>query len=416
MTREARPPILAANSASTKYTPMKRSCTGTIVLFLLLHLGIKGELRAQCLDGTAPKSVLTDTTIKFKTGATSLSIKFPQFDPEEGMLTCVKLTVTMIGVIDTVAMQNLSSETQTASFDYVRNDQMSGPGLSTPLSNSYSQYYGAYSLTAFDGDFTSGTDYVAIPRDTVLRKKTVKMLNDSAEIAQFYGHDSVMYNYQINVSTAATITGGSSSSLVLTSALVNFKFEYCTCPKATLPLGPQNFSVTKSTAESASLYWEGSNDEYAYVYDVEMSRDGRHFSQVATLDRQYMANPSYLYSYQISNNEYGRYYFRIRQHWSNGYVRFTPVKSVEFINPLFAFTGLYPNPSTGTSGIKFVNVKPGKMLVQVSGANGQLVFAKEAVVAQTDYLPLSPLPKGMYWIRITDQATKTFCVKQLIVQ
>ena len=411
-----RPATLAQHSGAAKYIPMKKSYTCSLGLFLLLQLGFQAATYAQCLDGSHPVSVITDTTIKFKTGATSTTIKFPQFDPEQGMLNCVKLTVTMIGIIDTVAMQNLSSETQTASFDYVRSDEMTGPGLNTPLTNSQTINYGPYSLTEFDGNYNAGTDYVSIPRDTILRKKTTRMLTDSTEIAQFYGHDSVTFNYQISVTTIANITGGSSSSLVLTSALVNFKFEYCTCPKATLPVGLKNFTVTKTSAQEANLTWEGLNDDYAYTYDIEMSRDGRHFSTLATLDRKYTINPSFLYAFRISNDEYGRYYFRVRQHWVNGYVRYTAVKSVEFTNPLFAATSLYPNPSSGRTGIKFVNMRPGKMLVQVSNANGQQLSQQEVTVAHTDYLPLPSLAKGVYWVRITDVATKSSCVKQLIVQ
>jgi hypothetical protein len=56
------------------------------------------------------------------------------------------------------------------------------------------------------------------------------------------------------------------------------------------------------------------------------------------------------------------------------------------------------------------------MTVQVSNANGQQVSLKEVTVAQTDYLPLPLLTKGVYWVRITDVATKSSCVRQLIVQ
>lgn len=395
---------------------MKNHYLAAFAIFFLVQWLVPGKSFAQCADGSNPTPVLIDTTIKFKTGATTTVVKFPQFDPQNGMLRCVKLTVTMIGVVDTVSMQNLSSETQTASFDYVRNDQMTGPGLTTALTNSYSKYYGPYSVTQFDGDFTAGTDYHAIPRDTVLRNTTIRTLTDSTEIAQFYGHDSVSYTYQIDVSTAATITGGSSQSLVLTSALVNFKFEYCKCPKVTLPIGLKNFTVNRTSSETANLSWEGENDDYLYTYDVEASRDGRHFSPLATLNRKYTANPLFLYAFRVPNNDYGWYYFRVRQHWANGYVRYTTVKAVEFTNPLFAGSGVYPNPSSGLTGIKLVNVRPGKLLVQVSNAQGQQVAMKEALVASTDYIPLAPLASGVYWVKITDAATRTSCVKQLVVQ
>jgi hypothetical protein len=319
-------------------------------------------------------------------------------------------------VVDTVAMQNLSANVQSAKFNYVRDDEMDGPGLKSPLSNSYTKTYGPYTVTKYDGNFTSGTDYAAIPRDTVLQKTVVRSLTDSTEISEFYGHDSVAYTYNIDVNTLANMSGGSSMNMVLTSAFVNLKFEYCRCAKVTLPIGLKNFTVSKTSGGTATLRWEGLNDEYAYNYDIEVSRDGRHFSKIATVDRQYTANPSYVFSYAMNGNQYGRYYFRVRQHWQNGYVRFTGVKTVEFNNAIFENTTLYPNPSTGAAGIKFVNAKAGKMLVQISNSHGQPVAMKEVMVAATDYQLLPKLGSGVYWVKITDVASKAFCVKQLLVQ
>jgi len=395
---------------------MKTNYTPCFILLLFLLAASHTTIFAQCANGSAATPVMMDTTIRFSAGVTSTQVKFPQFDPEQGMVTCVKLTVTMTGVVDTVNMQNLSFTTQTANFNYTRSDNMSGPGLTPSLTNSATKNYGPYSVTADDDDYTSGTDHASIPRDTVLKKTVTRTLNDSVEISQFYGHDSVTYNYNIDVKAVATMTGGSSAFMIKTSAFVRFRFEYCTCPKVTLPIGLKNFTATKTAAQTVNLSWEGENDEYTYTYDVEVSRDGRSFSKVATLDRKFTANPGYLYSYAIANNDFGRYFFRVRQHWINGYVRYTPVKTVEFSNPIFAATALYPNPTTGRVGIKFINVKPGRMLVQISHADGRQVAAKEITVSQTDYQQLSPLAAGLYWVKITDLESKTSCVKQLLVQ
>lgn len=395
---------------------MKKHSFFPLLLLILFELLFAATSHAQCVDGSAATPVVMDTTIYFEPGVTTTQVKFPKFDPESGMLRCVKLTTTMTGIIDTVAMQNLSSSTQSARFDYTREDRMEGPGLNTPLSNNFHKHYGTYEVTKFDGNFHSGTDHVSIPRDTVLQKTMSRTLNDSAEISQFYGKDSVVYNYNINVSTVASISGGSSSNMVLTSAMVNFKFEYCSCAKVTLPVGLKNFTVSKSGAQTAHLSWEGESDEYNYVYEVEISRDGRNFSKLETINRKYTASPIYQYAFAVKNNEYGQYYYRVRQRWQNGYVRYTAVKAIEFLNPLFATTTLFPNPSNGSAGIKFVNVKAGKMLVQVTNAAGQPVLQKELQVAETDYKMLGNLPAGTYWVKLTDVASQTSCVKQLIVQ
>jgi hypothetical protein len=395
--------------------PMKIKFTLSLFLSLILLLFAPHLSVAQCVDGSNPNPVAYDTTIKFPTGVTSRQVKFPQFNPAEGMLRCVKLTVTMTGVVDTVNMQNMSESAQTATFDYTRTDSMTGPGLISSLSNSFQKQYGPYNLTAFD-NYQTDTYAKAIPRDTVLRNVMTRTLTDSTEIAQFYGQDSITYNYNINVSTIANITGGNSSLMVRTSALVNFRFEYCACAKVTLPIGLKNFSVIKTSGKTAQISWEGNNDEYNYAYDVEVSRDGKQFRKVATVNRRYTDNPTYSVPFTMPENEFGKYFFRVRQHWTGGYVRYTAIKTIDIPNLAFAGVSLYPNPSAGNVGVKFVNTKPGNVTVQVTNSAGKQMLFKEFAVASTDYRDIGILPPGMYWVKLTDLSTKATVVKQLVVQ
>ncbi len=119
---------------------------------------------AQCPNGAPSGGVAFDTTISFATGVTSRQLKFPKFNPQSGMLTCVKLVVTITGIVDTVAMQNYSASPQTADFYYNRTDSMTGPGLTPPISNSFNGHYGTYYLTGYDGIPNAGSDFQSIPR------------------------------------------------------------------------------------------------------------------------------------------------------------------------------------------------------------------------------------------------------------
>lgn len=387
-------------------------------ILLLVFILYGKNSYGQCPGGNVGGSAAYDTTIRFATGVTSTQIKFPKFNPQSGMLNCVKLIVTITGIVDTVAMQNYSGSAQTADFYYDRTDAMSGPGLTPSLSNTFNGHYGPYGLTPYDGIPGAGPDFQPIPRDTVLRKVMTRTLTDSTEISQFYGSDSVTYNYNINVTTSAVITGGSSSSLVLTSALVNFRFEYCTCPIISLPLGLMNFTVTKSGSSSVQLAWNAEAAKDDYLYEIEMSRDGKNFSKAAVVSKNEAAlNPSYQYRHLLKNNEWGKYYFRVKQHWlSNGYSRFTDIRTVDFASPLFSTISLYPNPSSGVVGVKFISVKGGKFLVQISNARGQVVVTKEVAVAETDYKVVATLQAGLYYVKITDVATNTFCINQLVIK
>ena len=100
----------------------------------------------------------------------------------------------------------------------------------------------------------------------------------------------------------------------------------------------------------------------------------------------------------------------------DGFYKYSEVKAVDFANPLFATISLYPNPSSGQVGIKFVNVKAGRFLAQISNAAGQVVVIKDLTVAETDYKTVATLGAGMYYVKITDVATQAFCINQMIVK
>lgn len=398
---------------------MKYTYTKTFS-FLVFLLTINTNINAQCPMGYPPGSTAFDTTIAFPTGTTSIPVKFPQFDPVNGMVTCVRLCVTITGIIDTLAMQNYAASSQTATFVYTRNDQITGPGIGTPLSNSANLTYGPPGniLTAYDGIPGAGTDFYSMADDTILNEQLCRTISDSATIVQFYGHDSVTYNYDINVSTNATITGGSSSTLVLTSALVNFHFEYCTCPIVTLPLSIRNFFVTKISDNTAELKWNAFDDlETNYRYEVELSKDGRNFFNVGQVAKNMSENSNvYKFIYTASPTYTGVHFFRIRQVYTNGYSRFSDIRTIDLKNSVYTGFDIYPNPSTGIIGIKFDNNESGKKLVEVYNTQGQKVMQKELVVTGLSYHQLGTLQQGTYWLRLTDVTSRLSRVNQLFIK
>src|SRR6185312_3706900 len=139
----------------------------------------------------------------------------------------VKLCITITGVVDSVSVENNSVAGQTANVYYIRTDQLTGPGLGTPMTNSINKHYGAYLLSGTDGVVGSGSDFVSISHDTVLNQVQIcRTLNDSALISQFYGSDSVSYTYDISAFTNISCTGGNYNSSIATSAFARFRFEY----------------------------------------------------------------------------------------------------------------------------------------------------------------------------------------------
>ena len=372
---------------------------------------------SQCPNGQPAGSTAYDTTIKFGAGVVATQFKFPKFDPNTGMVTCVNLCVTIKGIIDSVALENFSSAAQTGSYSYSRRDTVSGPGIPTFLSSGTNDLnFGPYPLAAFDGVLGSGPDFYSVGSDTVLTKVLCVNISDSTTIADFYGTDSVTYNYHITASAGWGVTGGSAAAFVLSSALVNFHFSYCTCPSNTLPLNVRSFNIRKLAADKAEITWNGfDNPNASYHYEIEMSRDGNSFTSVGYQAKTEFEANGYKFLYAATDGN-GSYYFRVKQVYSSGYTRFTDIKSIDLENTDKPKINIFPNPSNGVVGIKFANISSGKFLIQISNTQGQTVFSKEEEIIGDGVRYITTLQRGMYWLRLIDVTSHLSCVNQLLIK
>ena len=130
-----------------------------------------------------------------------------------------------------------------------------------------------------------------------------------------------MIYYKVDAILNDVVTGGSAFKFVLSSALVNFHFQYCTCPSTTLPLSIRNLFANKIADNKVLLGWSGFDEQSAaYRYVIEMSRDGRTFSDVGEVSRNLNASESYNYNYTYTTglNERGMFFFRVKQVYTNG--------------------------------------------------------------------------------------------------
>jgi hypothetical protein len=388
----------------------------TIPFFFLIFNS--QSIYAQCPGGEIPGSTAYDTTIAFGSGIVSTDVKFPKFNPQSGMVTCVRLCVTIKGIIDTVALENFTNAPQTGSYTYTRKDTIRGPGIPTYLTSSANLSFGPFPLAATDGVFGSGPDFYSNGSDTVLTRVLCSNISDSTTITQFYGvNDSVTYNYTIDADAIGVVTGGSSLTFVLSSALVNFHFEYCTCPSTVLPLNISQFNITKLTADKAELKWTGADNFHSnYKYEAQMSRDGHNFTTIGLFEKNTTNTDPYRLIYRAMNGEGGKYYFRIKQVYSNGYSRFSIIKEVTLENSDFPKFTLYPNPSIGIVGIKFDYVYTGHFNFQIYNTQGQLMVKKDIAATGSSYVQVATLESGVYWLRLTDTKTQTSCVNQLLIK
>ena len=386
------------------------------ILFLISfpHLGY-----AQCAGGGPAGQTAYDTTIVFGSGIVSTDVKFPKFDPQTGMVTCVKLCITIKGIIDTVALENFTNAVQTGSYTYNRKDTIRGPGIPTYLTSVPTNLnFGPFPLAATNGIFGSGPDFYSVGPDTVLTKVLCANISDSTTIASFYGaNDSVTYNYTIDADANGFVTGGSYSSFVLSSALVNFHFQYCTCPPLLLPINISQFSVTKLTSDKAELKWSGFDDLLSnYQYEAQMSRDGHNFTSIGSLPKNTTHSDPYRLAYRAANGRSGIYFFRIKQAYSSGYSRYSNIREVTLENSDFPKFTLYPNPSIGIVGIKFDNIITGHFNIQIYNTQGQTMVKKEIAMNESSYVQVATLESGVYWLRVTDVKSMASRVNQLLIK
>lgn len=398
--------------------PMKCLYKFFLPVLLFIMLAFYQSSYAQCPDGQPAGGTAYDTTILLPAGLVSKAVKFPQFNPQSGMVTCVRLCVTIKGIIDTVALQNYSSSAQNGSYTYNRTDQVIGPGIISPLTSTANLSFGPFPLTAFDGIPSAGTDFYSKGSDTVLTRVLCVNISDSTTITQFYGTDSVSYNYDVNASAIGIVPGGSSSTLVLSSALVNFHFEYCTCPSAVLPLSIYAFNIKKLTANKVELDWTGFDDSYAeYYYEGEVSKNGKVFSSIGSAPKSDQVNNQYKLAYTTNSDESGVFYFRIKQVYANGYVRYSNIKQLELESSAITKFSVYPNPSKGIVGIKFDNNLHGHFNIQIYNTQGQMAVKKDmAVGVGSSYTEVATLAPGVYWLRVTDKKSLESSVNQIIIK
>ncbi len=376
------------------------------------------QVKAQCPYNFPSGSTAYDTTIATPPGINTLFVKFPQANPLDGMVTCLRLCVSITGVVDSVSVENNSASPQVADIYYIRTDQILGPGLSGPLVNNINHHYGPYGLGATNGVFGSGPDFMSISHDTLLNAVTVcQTINNLDSLFQFYGMDSVTYLYNITAFTNVTCTGGNYNSTVATSALVRFRFEYCTCPGYILPLNISEFMAQKIADNKAKLSWSGFDDPdntIPFHYETEVSRDGSVFRSVGQVAANETGNYDYIYT--TGQQESGSFYFRIKQVYASGYARFSEIKQVQLKSSVAPGFIIYPNPSNGIVGIKFDNNQDGKKLLQIFNSHGQKLVERNIDVTGSSYQQVTTLQSGNYWVRLPDVASQLPSVTQLFIK
>ncbi len=392
----------------------------SLILFSLLFVFVNKTNSQTCPGGQLITGLNYDSTVSLAAGVTNATIKFPKFNPANGMVSYMRLCLTMTGVVDSLSFENNQAVGENYSANYTRFDELTGSGLGSALYNNVNKGY-SFSLQPSDGVPGSGLDYGAVSKDTVLKEITV--CRDIIDSDLFYGSDSLIYNYFINA--GITIPSGGSSGnaniTVATSGSVRISMEFVYCPPITLPTSIGWFTATKTNETEAAIKWQstGSRDNLHY-YEAEWSTDGINYTSITKLTQAESDDNGIYTTSFLSNNAKGKttYYFRIKQVSTSGKVSYSQVRQLTMGNSDFAKFSVFPNPSNGIVGIKFVNSISGQYLIQIFNTQGQLITHKNVSISNSSHVVLNDLQlkSGMYVVKTTETRTGEAGVSQLIIK
>ncbi|MET0465414.1 MAG: choice-of-anchor E domain-containing protein [Chitinophagaceae bacterium] len=382
-----------------------------------IFAGVKST--AQCPGGYVPSGIAFDTTINFSNGNHTSTIRFPKFDPTSGMVTCARLTMTVVSTLNVMRVENDDATNTSASVSFTRRDTIKGPGLSgNGLNTSGTKAFGPYSLSPSDGDFMSGPDYIAVGPENIFNTTNSVIITDVSDLNQFYGPagDSLEYKYSAFGQTTQNITGNWTGG-INASGSVHYRIEFCYCPAVSLPLNVYSFNVNKTSANKAELKWSGTDDPgMDFYYEVEVSRNAYDYTRVGILEKNDNISGNFKMNFSALQGETGVYHFRVKQVYSNGYVRFSTTRQVVLESFEKNSFSIYPNPSNGIVGIKFDNIRAEEFVIQIFNTQGQKVLTKDIVVNGPSYVQLGNLTKGVYWVRVTSKKDQASSVQQLITK
>ncbi len=412
-----------------------------IIVYALLNLNKVSH--AQCPNGQ-PYQTVTKTYTTNLASLTDVIYAPIKFDPADGTLMAVDLSISTLGYALLEVVNDVGAPI-TYKITYFRTDYISGPGLggtimldttvvfpninigasdnpavgtSTPPwasngpNDDYSNYWGeiqaAPVFTDTDGD----------------HPRTFTQAVDPSDFGLFTGPGSVVYNYDVIASLLAQGVGGRYSQRIVTlNTQVTISTTYTYCPMSVLPEGKLSFSARKTNNNNIELNWIKEREENNIIYTPEVSINGYDFNSIGTVQSQMPASNStivkYEFDYTVPASAYGKIYFRLKQADAHGKVQYSAIVSVNVEAPEQAGFSVFPNPAEKEITLQFRNIQNHTLQVELVNSTGQVVEKSNMAPNGGRQYKLSFLKKyqsGLYFVVVTDTATKSRHISRLLIR
>jgi hypothetical protein len=324
------------------------------------------------------------------------------FNPSIGTLACVGFTDTISG-ISTTHVTNTAPGTVDYKFELDINNDIEGPGgiSSTP---GFSVFY--YDTLA--GNTLPGSSAINGPDSIFVNAPDS---NGTGNTAPYLGLGTVGFTYTINGGLLTKKGGINYADTIVTTYSGRFKLTYFWCPSVALATTIQNFTAVQD-GNAILLQWISSNQQPNTTYEIQISTDGKTFSNLGTPEGDASStgtSSKYQYQFNPDPANMGKLYFRVQETDASGRVSYSEVAVVDPGNSMGGAGDMsyqtFPNPATNSLLFQFNSNQTGRYLLELVNTAGQIVQQEAVTLTGTSQirLDLNPQPvKGLYFLRTAD--------------
>ena len=171
------------------------------------------------------------------------------------------------------------------------------------------------------------------------------------------------------------------------------EFKVFSNASSALPVELTRFGAA-AEGSGVRLAWATASEKNSAAFEVQRSADGETYQVVGKVAAQGTSTSQHEYDFRDARPLAGLTYYRLRQIDNDGSSAYSPVATVRA--RAGAETLAYPNPTTGLVVLPAV---AGPARYRLLDAVGRPVLQGEAAGGPLD---LGPLPRGTFWLELTD--------------
>ncbi|MBW7889949.1 MAG: T9SS type A sorting domain-containing protein [Chitinophagaceae bacterium] len=401
---------------------------------------------SQCPGGKPLQTVTYSNTGNL--GSLTDSIYFAgKFDPALGTIVSAEMSISTLGYALLEVINDVGAPI-TYKITYFRTDYINGPGLGAGgiMLDTFIVYPGI-TIGASDSPAVATSTppwasngpnkdnsnvWGTIQASPVFSDTTgdhpreFHQTIDSADFPLFTGSGPLIYYYDVVASLLAQGVGGRYTQRIVTlNTQYTISTTYTYCPMNILPQGKLTFSAKKVDDHNIRLNWVKETEVDGITYTPEVSRDGYSFSPLENVESKVPETPStvvkYEYGYAVPKSSPGKFYFRLRQADASGQILYSAISTVNMISiPVESETlTLFPNPAGEQVNLRFPAIQKHDLLAELLTTTGQIVERKQISANGSEQYLFNFTRRhqpGIYFIRVTDNVSKTRLTGRLVIR